>query len=282
MNNAIEIHNLCKAYPDFCLKDISFTVPKGICCGFVGKNGAGKSTTLRIMAGLAFPDSGTVRLLEQDAGTPSLKEEIAVLFDQPYFQEVWTPLHIEKSLRPFYPSWDSAKYRDCLKRFGLNPAKKFKNLSRGMKQKLAMAVHFSHHTKLLLLDEPTGGLDPAARDELLDIFREYLLPEDRTILFSTHITSDLERIADKIVYIHDGEIAYEGDKDALTSSYCIVRGNRLPAEKAGCAIGIRKTAAGYECLMPLKHIGGLPADTVTEKASIDDVVVYMERNGKND
>lgn len=280
MNNAIVIRNLCKYYPDFSLKDISFTVPQGLCCGFVGKNGAGKSTTLRIMAGLTFPDSGTVSLLEQEAGTPSLKEEIAVLFDQPYFQEDWTPLHIEKSLRPFYPSWDSAKYRDCLKRFGLNPAKKFKNLSRGMKQKLAMAVHLSHHTRLLLLDEPTGGLDPAARDELLDIFREYLLPEERTILFSTHITSDLERIADKIIYIHDGEITYEGDKDELISSYCIVRGNRLPAEKAGCAIGMRQTADGYECLMALNNIGGLPAGTVTEKASIDDVVVYMERTKK--
>lgn len=280
MNNAIEIRDLCKAYPDFFLKNISFTVPKGLCCGFVGKNGAGKSTTLRIMAGLTFPDSGTVSLLEQEAGTPSLKEEIAVLFDQPYFQEDWTPLHIEKSLRPFYPSWDCAKYRDCLQRFGLNPAKKFKNLSRGMKQKLAMAVHLSHHTRLLLLDEPTNGLDPAARDELLDIFREYLLPEERTILFSTHITSDLEHIADKIIYIHDGEITYEGDKDELISSFCIVRGNRLPAEKAGCAIGIRQTASGYECLMALRDIGGLPAGTVTEKASIDDVVVYMERHKK--
>lgn len=281
MNNAIEIQDLSKAYPGFALKNISFTVPEGMCCGFVGPNGAGKSTTLRIMAGLAFPDSGEARLLGRPCGDPSVREDIAILFDQPYFQEDWTPADIEKSLRPFYPSWDSARYRDCLSRFGLDPKKKFKALSRGMKQKLAMAVHLSHHTRVLLLDEPTGGLDPAARDELLDIFREYLIPENRTILFSTHITSDLERIADKIVYIHSGTISYQGDKDELTSSYCVVRGGKLPEEKQKYAIGLRRTQNGYECLMALDHIGGLPSGTVTENASINDVVVYMERDGKN-
>lgn len=281
MNNAIEVRNLCKSYPGFSLKNISFTVPEGFCCGFVGANGAGKSTTLRIMAGLAFPDSGEVRLLGRPGTDSCVKEEVAILFDHPYFQENWTPADIEKNLRPFYPSWDSVRYRECLSRFGLEPRKKFKNLSRGMKQKLAMAVHLSHETRVLLLDEPTGGLDPAARDELLDIFREYLLPENRTILFSTHITSDLERIADKIVYIHEGRISYQGDKEELTASYCVVRGGRLPADKQDCAIGLRRTDSGFECLMALEHIGGLPPDAVTEKASIDDVIVYMERNEKN-
>ena len=160
MNNAIEVHDLCKLYPGFALKSISFTVPQGQCCGFIGRNGAGKSTTLRIMAGLTFPDSGEVRLLGKSCADPSSREEIAILFDQPYFQEDWTPEDIEKCLRPFYPGWDGIRYRDCLNRFGLDAGKKFKNMSRGMKQKLAMAVHLSHPTKILLLDEPTGGLDP--------------------------------------------------------------------------------------------------------------------------
>ncbi len=281
MNNAIEVSHLSKTYPGFALKNVSFTVPQGQCCGFIGPNGAGKSTVLRIIAGLAFPDSGDVTLLGKPGSDPSSKGEVAIIFDQPYFQDSWTPIDIEKSLSPFYPGWDCARYRNCLKRFGLDSGKKFKDMSRGMKQKLAMAVHLSHPTKVLLLDEPTGGLDPAARDELLDIFREYLLPEDRTILFSTHITSDLERIADKIVYIHNGEITYQGAKDDLTSSYCIVRGSRLPAEKREHAIGLRQTDAGYECLMALCHIGGLPPETVTEKANINDIVVYMERNEKN-
>lgn len=281
MNNAIEIRNLCKLYPGFALKDISFTVPQGQCCGFVGRNGAGKTTTMKMIAGLSFPDSGDIRLLGKPCSDPSSREETAILFDQPYFQEDWTPMDIEKVLRLFYPGWNGMRYREHLSRFELDSEKKFKNMSRGMKQKLAMAVHLSHPTKILLLDEPTGGLDPATRDELLDIFREYLLSEDRTILFSTHITSDLERIADKIVYIHNGEIIYQGDKDDLTSSFCIVRGAELPPEKQSHALGLRQTANGYECLMALSHIGGLPSGTVTENASIDDIIVYMERNYKN-
>ena len=226
MSNAIEIHDLCKTYPGFSLKSISFTVPQGLCCGFVGPNGAGKSTTLRMLAGLAFPDSGDIRLLGRPAGDSAGKGEIGILFDQPYYQEEWTPLDIERSLAPFYPGWDSARYRNYLSRFGLDARKKFRSFSRGMKQKLAMAVHLSRNTRLLLLDEPTGGLDPAARDELLDILREYMVPENRTILFSTHITSDLERLADRIVYISGGAISYSGDTDELVSRYCVVRGNR--------------------------------------------------------
>lgn len=281
MSNAIEIHDLCKTYPGFSLKSISFTVPQGLCCGFVGPNGAGKSTTLRMLAGLAFPDSGDIRLLGRPVGDSAGKGEIGILFDQPYYQEEWTPLDIERSLAPFYPGWDSARYRNYLSRFGLDARKKFRSFSRGMKQKLAMAVHLSRNTRLLLLDEPTGGLDPAARDELLDILREYMVPENRTILFSTHITSDLERLADRIVYISGGAISYSGDTDELVSRYCVVRGNVLPEEKKDSAIGLRQSGSGYECLMELARIGGLPPDAVTEPATIGDVVVYMERNKKN-
>lgn len=281
MGNAIEIHNLCKNYPGFSLKNVSFTVPEGLCCGFVGPNGAGKTTTLKTLAGLIFPDSGEVRLLGRKAGDPSAKEEIGILFEQSYFQEDWTPLDIEKGIRPFYRSWDGARYRKYLSRFEIEPRKKVKNLSRGMKQKLAMAVQLSRDTRMLLMDEPTGGLDPAARDEMLDILREYMIPENRTLLFSTHITGDLERIADSIVYISNGSISYWGDREELTASYCVVRGGSLPEEKKRHAIGLRRTGSGYECLMALPHIGGLPRDTVIEPSTINDVVVYMERNGKN-
>ena len=281
MNNAIEVQNLCKMYSGFELKNISFSVPEGLCCGFVGPNGAGKTSTLRILAGMAFPDSGTVSLLGKANNYIPIKEEIGILFDQPYIPEDWTPLDLEKSLRPFYRSWDSSQYRNYLSRFELNPKKKFKNFSRGMKLKLAMAVPLSRNARLLLLDEVTGGLDPVARDELMDILREYLIPDNRTVLFSTHITTDLERIADTIVYISHGAISFCGTKDDLTSSYCIVRGGKLPKEKRNAAIGLRESGSGYECLMSLADIGGLPYDSITEQATIDDVIVYMERSAKN-
>ncbi|MCL2500538.1 MAG: ABC transporter ATP-binding protein [Defluviitaleaceae bacterium] len=280
MGNAIEIRNLCKEYPGFALKDVSFNVPSGLCCGFVGPNGAGKTTTLKAMLGMVHKNGGEIRLLGKADGDVTAKEDIGVMFDQPYFQEDWTPLDIEKGIKPFYRGWDGGQYRKYLTQFGLDPKKKFKDFSRGMKMKLSFAVHLSHGSKLLILDEPTSGLDPVARDEMLDIMREHLVEEDRTILFSTHITSDLERIADMIVYISGGSISFSGDKDELVSRHCVVRGGRLPEEKRRHAIGIREYKDGYECLMETDNIGGLPPDAVTERATIGDVVVYMERRSR--
>jgi len=281
VNYAIEVKNLCKRYPGFTLNNVSFSVPYGLCCGFVGPNGAGKTTTLKTMMGMAIKDGGETHLLGKPDGDVSVKGDLGVMFDQPYFQEDWTPLDIEKGIRPFYRDWDGGEYRGYLSRFELNPKRKFKNFSRGMKMKLAMAVHLSHRAKLLLLDEPTNGLDPVARDEILDIMREYMIDEERTILFSTHITSDLERIADMIVYISHGAVLFCGEKDELTANYCVVRGGSLPGDKRKHAIGIRENGSGYECLMAIDNIGGLPSDAITERATIDDVVVYMERRSKN-
>lgn len=280
MANAVEIHNLCKNYSGFMLENINFHIPEGICCGFIGANGAGKTTLLKAMTGMINIDCGEISLLGSSNHDVSIKEEIGILFDQPYFQEDWTPLDIEKSLRPFYHKWNSATYQKYLSQFELNPKKKFKNFSRGMKVKLAMAVLLSYNAKLLLMDEPTSGLDPAAREEMLDIMREYMIEEGRTILFSTHITSDLEHIADYIIYISHGSIIFFGEKEDFTSSYCIVRGRELPKEKKAFAIGLYEHNGGYECLMALSHIGGLPPDAITEKAGIDDIMVYTERNMK--
>ncbi|MDR0286566.1 MAG: ABC transporter ATP-binding protein [Clostridiales bacterium] len=278
--NAIEIKNLRKSYTDFEL-NVSFSIPQGLCCGFVGTNGAGKTTTLKSMLGMVLKDSGEIRLLGKPDDNVTVKADIGVMFDQPYFQEDWTPLDVEKGIMPFYRCWNGSVYRKYLSRFELDPEKKFKNLSRGMKTKLAMAVNLSHDAKLLLLDEPTAGLDPAARDEILDIMRDYMVQDGRTILFSTHITSDLERIADMIVYISRGAISFCGEKDELTDKYCVVRGGKLPDVKRKDAIGLREHASGYECLMELESIGGLPTDTIMDRATVEDVVVYMERSSKN-
>ena len=280
MGNAIEVRSLNKKYPGFSLKNVSFELPDGLCCGFVGPNGAGKTTTLKAMLGMIHKESGEIRLLGRPDGDISVKEELGVMLDAPYYQEDWTPLDVEKGIKPFYRAWDGGAYRQYLSRFGLDPEKKFKDFSRGMKMKLALAVHLSHGAQLLLLDEPTGGLDPVARDEILDIMRDYMVDGGRSILFSTHITSDLERIADTIVYISDGAVSFCGDKDDLLNSYCIVRGGKLPPEKRAAAIGLREHGQGFECLMAMDDIGGLPPDAVTERATIDDVVVYMERRSK--
>lgn len=286
MGNAVEVKNLCKTYPGFQLNNISFEVPTGYVCGFVGPNGAGKTTTLRTMLGMSRKTSGEIKLLGVSADDVSVKESIGVLFDQPYFQEDWNALDIEKSLEPFYSQWDSAVYHGYLKRFELDEKKKFKNFSRGMKMKLGMAVILSYRAKLLLLDEPTRGLDSVARDEMLDILREYIQGGERSILFSTHITSDLEKIADTIVYISKGSITFSGETEEMKANYCVVRGGtKLPGEKRTQAIGIREHQAGYECLMELKDIGGLPKDAIVEQATIDDIIVYTERNmkyGSND
>jgi ABC-2 type transport system ATP-binding protein len=216
MKNAIEIKNLTKKYKGFLLDNISFTVPNGFICGFIGQNGAGKTTTLKLMLNMALKDGGDIEILGKSNKDTSLKEDLGVLYDQPYYQENWTPIDIEKAICPFYKRWDSSTYHQYLQRFALNPERKYKALSRGMKIKLGMAVTLSHDAKLLLLDEPTSGLDPVMRDEMLDILRDYMVEENKSVFFSTHITSDLDKIADYVVYINNGEILYSGLKDELT------------------------------------------------------------------
>lgn len=283
MTNTIEVKNLCKSYPGFRLDNVSFHVPTGYVCGFVGPNGSGKTTTLKTMLGMTQKESGDIRLLGQPAENVAMKEQIGVLFEQPYYQEDWNARDIEKGISRFYKNWDSKTFYGYLSRFHLDAGKKFKHFSRGMKMKLGMAVILSYQAKLLLLDEPTGGLDPVMRDELLEVMRDYMREEDRSILFSTHITSDLEKIADTIVYISNGRIAFEGEKEELISKYCIVRGGgRLAADKERLAIGIRQHEVGFECLMEMKDIGGLSSDIVIDRATIEDIVVFKERESRNE
>lgn len=232
---------------------------------------------------MAIKDSGEVNILGQSNDNYQLKEELGVLFDQPYYQEDWTPIDIDKSMSLFYKNWDSAMFRDYLSRFSLNPKQKFKTLSRGMKMKLGLAAALSHDAKLLLLDEPTSGLDPVMRDEILDILRDYITAENKTVFFSTHITTDLERIADYIVYIFKGRVIYSGLKDELLEKYCILRGGEddLLSIDRNILIGCRKHYGGFEAMIDIEHIGGLPSGVVTEKVTLDDIMIFMNREGEN-
>lgn len=279
MKNAIEVNNLTKKYKNFLLDGISFHVPNGYICGFIGQNGSGKTTTMKLMLSMALKEEGTIELLGKSSDDIAIKEEMGILFDQPYFQEDWTPVDIEKALRPFYQQWNTDTYHQMIKKFSLNPKQKYKTMSRGMKMKLGMAVTLSHDAKLLLLDEPTGGLDPVMRDEVLDMLRNYMTVENRSIFFSTHITSDLEKIADYIVYIHKGRIFFSGLKDELLEKYCIIKGGSedLPKEKRKDVIGFREHIGGFEGMIELSKIGGIPSNIICEQVTLDDIMIYINR-----
>ncbi|MCL2703380.1 MAG: ABC transporter ATP-binding protein [Defluviitaleaceae bacterium] len=285
MQNAIEVKNLMKKYKGFSLDGVSFNVPSGYITGFIGQNGAGKTTTLKLMLNMVLKDGGDIEILGKSNDDISFKEDLGALFDQPYFQEDWTPADIEKALRPFYRKWDSEVYHSYLKKFSLDAGQKFKTFSRGMKMKLGMAAALSHDAKLLLLDEPTSGLDPVMRDEMLDILQDYLTQENKTVLFSTHVTGDLEKIADYIIYIHKGRIVYTGLKDELIEKYCLIRGRAgdLPREKRESVIGLREDTSSFEGMIEVANLGGFPSRVVTEPVNLDDIMIHINKEDyKND
>lgn len=279
MNTAIEITNLRKQYKNFLLDNISFSVPSGFVCGFIGENGAGKTTTLKLILGMIGKDSGSIRLFGKPAEDVSLKEDIGVLFEQPYYQEDQTPIDVEKAIRPFYRKWNSTAFHQYLEQFSIDPKQKYQTMSRGMKIKLGMAVTLAHDAKLLLLDESTSGLDPVARNEMLGILRDYMVEEGRTIFFSTHITGDLEKIADYITYIKGGRILYSGLKDELIEKYCLVKGGTedLPLAKRKQILGLREYPGGFDGMIPIKDIAGFPGSVITEMVSLDDIMVRLSK-----
>ena len=279
MKNAVEIKNLTKKYHGFLLDHVSFTVPSGYICGFIGQNGAGKTTLLKLLLGIARKDDGEIEILGKSADDYLTKEKLGVLFEEPFFRDDWTAMDIEKTLRRFYPSWDSKAYHDYLQRFSLDWKQKFKKMSRGMKMKLGLAASLSHDADLLLYDEPTVGLDPVARDEVLDIMRDYMAREGKTIFFSTHITSDLEKIADYIVYLDKGRIVFSGMKDELVESYSLLRGGSddLPPEKRGSIIGLREHIGGFEGMIKTADLGGFPAAVIAEPGSLEDIMIHLGR-----
>lgn len=225
MNTALTITGLTKRYSSFILDHVSFSIPSGSIVGLIGENGAGKSTTINSILGLIKKDSGKITILGHDIENldRSVKEKIGVVFDGSNFSEELTPVKLSKVLRDIYSSWDQPCFNRLLDQLNIPAAKKIKTFSKGMKMKLSIAAAFAHHPQLLILDEATGGLDPIVRDDILDMFLEFVQDEEHSILVSSHITSDLEKVADYIVFIHEGKIIFCEPKDELLEHYGIMK-----------------------------------------------------------
>lgn len=223
MNDALTISGLTKTYKDFVLDGVSFSVPSGSIVGLIGENGAGKSTTINATLGLIRKEAGSVSVLGKEELDNEIKEQVGVVFDGSNYPEILSPRKLNRVLKNIYQSWDERAFLNLLKKLSLPMDKPIKQYSRGMKMKLAISAALSHNSKLLILDEATSGLDPVIRDDILDILLDFVQDEDHSILISSHITTDLEKIADYIVFIHEGKVVFSKPKDELTEQYGIIK-----------------------------------------------------------
>lgn len=284
MSNAIDIQGLCKHFPKFTLKDISFQLQEGYIMGMIGPNGAGKTSVIKLILNMLKKDSGQVQIfgLDHIDREMDIKENIGVVYEQTYYLKNWTLNELEASIKPFYKTWNSNRFHAFLKDFGLYPKQKINTLSKGMNMKLMIAAALSHETKLLILDEPTSGLDAVSRDELLDILRNYVISEDKSILFSSHITADLEKTADYITFLHQGELIYTGTKDGLLEKYCMIKGDLkdIKDQQRSQIIGLTQYANGFEGLFPTDKLGAVSGDIITDPASLDDIILFTDRDRK--
>ena len=279
MENAIQIKNLSKEYKDFSLKNISLNVPEGAVMGLVGANGAGKSTLLQSLLGVIKSNYDEVEILGKDMRTQEkeIKEDIAVIFDVSHYSLQYTPKFIGKFLSKVYRNWDMEKYNAYLTRFNLPADKKLKKFSRGMKMKLEFAIAFSHDPKVLILDEATSGLDPIFRDEILELIREFTMEEDHTVLLSSHITSDLDKIADYIAFIHEGELQFVKTYDEIQNNYGILHCGQefFGALRDEDIVSFKKEPYEYKVLVKNKSgIKSVFPDLEMEKASIEDIMLF--------
>ncbi len=282
MDNFLEVSNLSKAFPGFQLQNISFSLPKGYIMGLIGPNGSGKTTTIKLILNMLKRDSGEVKIMGLDniSDEKTVKSSLGVVFDSNYLCEEWTVAQAEAAVSVFYKNWDKKKFSELIRRFHIAPEKKVKELSKGMQMKLMVACAFSYDAKLLILDEPTSGLDPVSRDELLKILSEYIEDGEHSVLFSTHITADLERAADYITYISYGKLFFTGNKDELVDMFRIVKGgrNELTLDLSEKLIGIREFSTGFEALIKSEDIK-MFSHLDVEPTTIDDIVVFTNQEG---
>lgn len=283
MENVLEIKNISKEYKGFSLKNVSFNIPKGFVMGLIGPNGAGKTTTIKAIMNLINLDSGEIYIFGEDIkkNEISIKDRIGFVYDDCCAFEDFTIRENKKIISKFYSKWDEEKFKYYLEKFELNENKKLKQLSKGQKMRFSLALALSHKAELLILDEPTSGLDPVFRSELLDILFEIIGEEEVSILYSTHITTDLEKLADYITFINNGKIEFSKEKDILLGEYFIVKGalDILNRDLEKELIGLRKTRYNFEGLTNnMRKLKELFGDKIIfEKATLDDIVVYYSK-----
>lgn len=276
MANALEITNLSKSYKDFSLDNVSLTLPSGCVMGLVGENGAGKSTTIKLILNSISRDSGEIKIFGKDnrEETKLAKEDLGVVPDETGLPEMLTPVQIEKIMSKAFRNWDTEVYRELVGKLGLPEKKKFREMSRGMKTKLGIAIAMSHHPKLLLLDEPTSGLDPVVRDEVVDMFNDFTRDETHSILISSHIVSDLEKLCDYIAFLHKGRLILCEEKDRLKEEYRIIRGTEESLSKIpeSAVIGRKITPYGAEAIV---HRSSVPEGIQCGPIDIEQLFIFM-------
>ena len=274
--NALELKNVCKSFPGFCLEKLNLTLPSGCILGLIGENGAGKSTTIKLILDMLHKDSGEITLFGKDhrENIKLCKEDIGVVLDEVGLPACLTAIQVGKVMRHTFRNWDDAEYKRLLKKLSLPEKKPFQDFSRGMKMKLGIAIAMSHGAKLLLLDEPTSGLDPVVRDEVVEMFYDFTRDEDHSILISSHIVSDLEKLCDYVAFLHKGRLLLCEEKDKLLSEYGIIHctAEQLSALDARAIRYKKQTSYGIEAMVSREAI---PDNFSVSPISIEELFVFM-------
>jgi len=283
----LQVQNLTKEFKGFKLDNISLSMEKGYIMGFIGPNGAGKSTTIKLIMNLLRKDAGEILVFGKDniRHEKEIKNRIGFVYDENYYYEELTPLQMKRVFAPLYKNWDDNAFTNYMRRFELPLNKQIKDLSKGMKMKYSLAIALSHNADLLIMDEPTSGLDPIVRRELLDILTSVSREEDKGVFFSTHITSDLDRVADFITFINEGKVVFSSAKDDILENYCLVKGANglIGEEEKKNFIGIRENRFGFEGLaMDRKNIRKMLGESIViEKPTLDDIMLYFARRNQD-
>ncbi|MEO9869687.1 ABC transporter ATP-binding protein [Ekhidna sp.] len=280
MTNTLEISNLSKSYGDFHLSNVSFSLPTGYIMGLIGPNGAGKTTIIKTIMNLVMKQEGEIKVfgLDHQEEEVAVKKRIGFVYDTPNFYAHLNLKQLKRVIAPFYENWDDAVFRDLVNRFGLPFSKPLKKFSRGMSMKASIAIALSHHADFIIMDEPTSGLDPVVRREMLDILRSMMQDENKSILFSSHVTSDIEQAADYITYVNNGQVVFSKTKDEVYEEYALVKGGNdlLDHDTRKSMVAVRSSEYGFEGLTEdLKASRKLFGDkAVYDRATLEDIMFF--------